>query len=152
MPFFSNRHMSLDRLLRHHGHTNQNPTDHTRHNCQPHPSCRPIQHTCPETNRHAVPHITIVDTELHGITRLKEFDAGHQFDIGVIDHTNEVAATGVEGEILALGTTLATSFFDKAKLGGGWELVEVLHWYLKVLVGVVETGLGEILLEIERGD
>lgn len=85
-----------------------------------------------------------VNTKLRGVAGLEGLDAGDEACAGTANGSGEVGASGVEGEVLAPGSALAAGFFVEEELGGGWELVEVSDRDLEILVGVVETGLGEV--------
>lgn len=83
-----------------------------------------------------------VDSELGGVAGLKGADAVDEANSGAGDGTAEVAAAGVEGEVLAPGAALAASLLVEEELRGGREVVEVSDGGVEVLVGVVESGLG----------
>lgn len=82
-----------------------------------------------------------VDSELRSVAGFEGFYTFNKADTGAGDSAGEVAASGVEGEILAPGSALAASFLDEEKLRGGREVVEVSDWDVEVLVGVVGSGL-----------
>ena len=63
--FFSYGHISLQRLLRRHGSSDQSSPDGTSHRSRPHSTRRPIHGAGTEPRRHAIPHIVHVP-QRHG--------------------------------------------------------------------------------------
>jgi len=61
-----------------------------------------------------------VDAELGGVTGLEGLYPFDEAETGTADGAGEVATSGVEGEVLAPGSTLAASLLDEEILGGGW--------------------------------
>ena len=86
-----------------------------------------------------------VDAELGGVAGLEGFNAADEAGGGATDSAGEVAAAGVEGEVLAPGSALAAGLLDEEVLRGGWELVEVANGDFEILVGVVPAFVGDLV-------
>ena len=81
--------------------------------------------------------------ELRGVAGFERFDSGNEAGSFAAYSPDEVAAAGVEGEVVAEITAAPASFFVEEVLRGGGELVDVSNRDrdLDPLVWVVESGI-----------
>jgi len=83
-----------------------------------------------------------VDSELRCVAGLEGPDTVYEACAGASEGSGQVAAAGVEGEILAPGAALAAGLLDEEVFRRGGEVVEVSNWSIEILVGIVGSGSG----------
>lgn len=86
-----------------------------------------------------------VHLQLEGVSGLKRSKGGEEPSAPAGDRTGEVGGASVKGEVFAPGTALMERFFSEEEFRGGGKLVKSLDWDVKVLVRVVETGIGRLV-------
>lgn len=81
-----------------------------------------------------------VDAELEriaGLGGLESFDGALRC---ADDRSRQVTTTSVVAKVLAPGSVGLGGLLDEYIFMGCWKIIEISHWNLKILVGIVKPG------------